>query len=53
MTDLGKSRAILSVDVSPDGLTVAGGTDLQGEDATILYWYVFTLLFYLLASYTL
>ncbi|KAL1665656.1 WD40-repeat-containing domain protein [Schizophyllum commune] len=38
MTDLGKSRAILSVDVSPDGLTVAGGTDLQGEDATILYW---------------
>ncbi|KAL1741948.1 WD40-repeat-containing domain protein [Schizophyllum fasciatum] len=38
MTDLGKSRAILAVDVSPDGLTVAGGTDLQGDDATILYW---------------
>lgn len=38
MTDLGKARAILCVDVSPDGLTVAGGTDLQGDDATILYW---------------
>jgi hypothetical protein len=28
----------LCCDVSPDGLTVAGGTQLQGEDAHIVYW---------------
>ncbi|KIK68593.1 hypothetical protein GYMLUDRAFT_36052 [Collybiopsis luxurians FD-317 M1] len=38
MTDLGKSRPILSFDVSPDGYTVAAGTELQGDDALILYW---------------
>ncbi|KAJ7638460.1 WD40-repeat-containing domain protein [Roridomyces roridus] len=38
MTDLGKARAILCCDVSQDGLTVAGGTQLQGEDAHIIYW---------------
>ncbi|KAK7471070.1 hypothetical protein VKT23_002486 [Stygiomarasmius scandens] len=38
MTNLGKSRPLLSFDVSPNGLTVAAGTDLQGDDAFILYW---------------
>ncbi|KAG6813191.1 hypothetical protein H0H92_013311 [Tricholoma furcatifolium] len=38
MTNLGASRALLSCDVSPDGLTVAAGTEMQGEDALILYW---------------
>ncbi|KDQ65041.1 hypothetical protein JAAARDRAFT_28702 [Jaapia argillacea MUCL 33604] len=38
MTAAGRPRPLLSCDVSPDGLTVAGGTDLQGEDALILYW---------------
>ncbi|KDR74407.1 hypothetical protein GALMADRAFT_141450 [Galerina marginata CBS 339.88] len=38
MTNLGKSLALLCCDVSPDGLTVAGGTELQGEEASILYW---------------
>ncbi|TFK43035.1 WD40-repeat-containing domain protein [Crucibulum laeve] len=38
MTDAGKSRAILCCDVSPDGLTVAAGTEFQGDDAYILYW---------------
>ncbi|KAJ7873374.1 WD40-repeat-containing domain protein [Mycena olivaceomarginata] len=38
MTNLGQSRGILCCDVSPDGLTVAGGTQLQGEDAHIVYW---------------
>ncbi|KAH8106301.1 WD40-repeat-containing domain protein [Cristinia sonorae] len=31
-------RALLSCDVSSDGLTVVAGTDLEGEDASILYW---------------
>ncbi|KAF8966452.1 WD40-repeat-containing domain protein [Flammula alnicola] len=38
MTDLGKTRPLLCCDVSSDGLTVAAGTDLQGDDALILYW---------------
>ncbi|PPQ83949.1 hypothetical protein CVT26_011644 [Gymnopilus dilepis] len=38
MTNLGKSQSLLCCDVSPDGLTVAAGTDLQGEEASILYW---------------
>ena len=38
MTNLGQPRPILCCAVSDDGLTVAGGTDLQGEDAHIVYW---------------
>ncbi|RDB20465.1 WD repeat-containing protein 89 [Hypsizygus marmoreus] len=38
MTNSGNSRGLLSCDVSPDGLTVAAGTELQGDDALILYW---------------
>ncbi|GLB33396.1 putative WD40 repeat-like protein [Lyophyllum shimeji] len=38
MTNLGASRSLLCCDVSPDGLTVAAGTDMQGEDALIFYW---------------
>ncbi|KAJ7047758.1 WD40-repeat-containing domain protein [Mycena alexandri] len=38
MTNLGQARALLCCDVSQDGLTVAGGTQLQGEDAHIVYW---------------
>jgi hypothetical protein len=38
VTTSGGSRSVLSCDVSHDGLTVAAGTDLQKEDAFILYW---------------
>ncbi|KAG2147991.1 WD40-repeat-containing domain protein [Suillus clintonianus] len=38
MTTSGRSRTVLSCDASHDGLTVAAGTDLQKEDAFILYW---------------
>ncbi|KAK0467894.1 WD40-repeat-containing domain protein [Desarmillaria tabescens] len=38
MTNLGKHNALLCCDVSPDGLTVAAGTDLQGDDANIFFW---------------
>ncbi|TDL29606.1 WD40 repeat-like protein [Rickenella mellea] len=31
-------QALLSCDSSVDGLTVAAGTELQGEDAFIIYW---------------
>ncbi|KAH9180037.1 WD40 repeat-like protein, partial [Lactarius sanguifluus] len=34
----GKQRTLLSCDVSSDGLTVAAGTELQEDDALILYW---------------
>jgi len=34
----GEQRALLSCDVSPDGLTVAAGTELRQEDALLLYW---------------
>ncbi|KAI0774019.1 WD40 repeat-like protein [Fomes fomentarius] len=34
----GSPRALLSCDVSTDGLTIAAGTELQGDDASILYW---------------
>ncbi|KAI0698608.1 WD40 repeat-like protein [Cytidiella melzeri] len=34
----GRKRALLCCDVSSDGLTVAAGTDLQGDDASLLYW---------------
>ncbi|KAF5389550.1 hypothetical protein D9757_004160 [Collybiopsis confluens] len=38
MSNLGKSRAILSFDVSVDGYTVAAGTELQSDDSLVLYW---------------
>ncbi|KAK7061372.1 WD40 repeat-like protein [Favolaschia claudopus] len=38
MTNLGQNTGILCCDVSQNGLTVAGGTQLQGEDAHIVYW---------------
>ncbi|TFY80413.1 hypothetical protein EWM64_g3602 [Hericium alpestre] len=38
MSQASRSRSLLSFDVSPDGLTVAAGTDLQNDDASILYW---------------
>lgn len=34
----GKQRTLLSCDVSSDGLTVAAGTELQQDDALVLYW---------------
>ena len=34
----GKLRPLLCCDASDDGLLVAAGTDLQKEDAFILYW---------------
>lgn len=40
VTTSGKIRPLLCCDVSPDGLTVAAGSDLQGDDALILYWCV-------------
>lgn len=38
MLTSGRSHSVLSFDASHDGLTVAAGTDLQKEDAFILYW---------------
>ncbi|KAF7301573.1 WD40 repeat-like protein [Mycena indigotica] len=38
MTDLGQSTGILCCDVSEDGMTVVGGTQLQGDEAQIIYW---------------
>ncbi|KAH9947312.1 WD40-repeat-containing domain protein [Amylocystis lapponica] len=34
----GGRRALLACDVSSDGSLVAAGTDLQADDASILYW---------------
>ncbi len=34
----GTPRALLSCDVSADGMIIAAGTELHGEDASILYW---------------
>ncbi|KAI0356523.1 WD40 repeat-like protein [Trametes cingulata] len=34
----GTARGLLSCDVSADGMTIAAGTELQGDDASILYW---------------
>ncbi|KAH9850057.1 WD40-repeat-containing domain protein [Lenzites betulinus] len=34
----GARRGLLSCDVSADGLSIAAGTELQGDDASILYW---------------
>ncbi|TFK92972.1 WD40 repeat-like protein [Polyporus arcularius HHB13444] len=34
----GTPRALLSCDISADGMTIAAGTELHGEDASILYW---------------
>ncbi len=36
----GGNRPLLCCDVSVDGTLVAAGTDLQGDDAIILYWFV-------------
>ncbi|KAJ7087228.1 WD40 repeat-like protein [Mycena belliarum] len=38
MTNSGQTGGLLCCDVSQDGLTVAGGTQLQGDDAHIIYW---------------
>jgi hypothetical protein len=38
VTSPGNARPLLCFDVSADGLTVATGTDLQGDDALIMYW---------------
>ncbi|KAF8632031.1 hypothetical protein AX17_004974 [Amanita inopinata Kibby_2008] len=38
MTNAGNKQSLLCFDVSPDGMTVAAGTDLRGEDALIHYW---------------
>ena len=35
----GKGLALLSCDVSEDGFTVVAGSELQGDDAVISYWY--------------
>ncbi|KAJ2914467.1 hypothetical protein MD484_g5949, partial [Candolleomyces efflorescens] len=34
----GRSRALLSCDISTDGWTVAAGSELQSDDAIISYW---------------
>lgn len=39
VTNLGKSQGFLCCDIAPDGSTVAAGTELQGDDALILYWF--------------
>ena len=36
----GGARGLLSCDASMDGLLIAAGSELKGEDALILYWYV-------------
>lgn len=38
VTAPGNPRSLLCFDVCADGSTVAGGTDLQGDDALIQYW---------------
>ncbi|KAI0069102.1 WD40 repeat-like protein [Artomyces pyxidatus] len=38
MLQAGQSRALLCCDISPDGLTVAAGSELKGDDAVIAYW---------------
>lgn len=48
----GEQRALLSCDVSLDGLTVAAGTELRGEDALIVYWFVTHILFDILNAMT-
>jgi hypothetical protein len=42
----GEQRALLSCDVSLDGLTVAAGTELRGDDALIVYWCACSTLYY-------
>lgn len=34
----GRPRALLSCDISANGMTIAAGTELQGDDASVLYW---------------
>lgn len=38
LTTSGRAPALLSCDVSANGMLVAAGTELRGEDASILYW---------------
>ncbi|KAI0031688.1 WD40 repeat-like protein [Vararia minispora EC-137] len=38
MKQAGPARALLSVDVSPDGNTIAAGTELKSDEAQIVYW---------------
>ncbi|KAJ7229060.1 WD40-repeat-containing domain protein [Mycena pura] len=38
ITNPGQTAHLLCCDVTEDGLTVAGGTQLEGEDAHIIYW---------------
>ncbi|KAF8624583.1 hypothetical protein AX15_005804 [Amanita polypyramis BW_CC] len=38
MTNASNNHPLLCFDVSSDGMTVAAGTDLRGEDAYIHYW---------------
>ncbi|KAH9938489.1 WD40-repeat-containing domain protein [Fomitopsis serialis] len=33
-----RPRALLSCDISVDGTVIAAGTELQGDDASLLYW---------------
>lgn len=40
MSSLGNKSGLLCCDISPDGLLVAAGTELKGDDASILYWLV-------------
>jgi len=42
VTNLGKPQGFLCFDVAPDGLTIAAGTELQGDDALVLYWYTWS-----------
>ncbi|KAJ7590778.1 WD40-repeat-containing domain protein [Mycena floridula] len=36
--EMNNQRSLLCCDITPDGLTVAAGTELQGDDAVLLYW---------------
>lgn len=38
VTNPGHPQGFLCCDVSPDGMTIAGGTEMRGEDAFIAYW---------------
>ncbi|KAF9563335.1 WD40 repeat-like protein [Agrocybe pediades] len=38
MTNPGKKYPLLCCDVSQNGMTVAAGSDLQGEEAVLVYW---------------
>ncbi|KZV71383.1 WD40 repeat-like protein [Peniophora sp. CONT] len=38
MKQAGTPRALICADVAPDGMMIAAGAELKGEDAPILYW---------------